>query len=107
MKEMKTINLKASAWSGILDFYEELLEALDAPFWHGRSIDALIDSMVWGGVSGVEPPYIVRIIGLHEAPQEIQHEIQLIKECIDEARLEFHKIKGHHVDVQIEIIKTK
>jgi len=101
---MKTIKLHASAWSGILDFYEELLEALDAAFWHGRNINALIDSMVWGGINGIDPPYTVQIGGLHEAPQEIQDEVRLTKQDIDEARREFYKIKGHDVNVHIEIL---
>ena len=38
------------------DFYNSILPQLDAPEWHGRNLDALSDSLVGGGINGIEPP---------------------------------------------------
>ena len=38
------------------DFYNSILLQLDAPEWHGRNLDALSDSLVGGGINGIEPP---------------------------------------------------
>ena len=53
---MRIIDLSATNWKSTLDFYDALLAALGAPRGHGKSVDALIDSMVWGGMNKVEPP---------------------------------------------------
>lgn len=46
---MRIIDLNAENWKSILDFYDALLPALGAPAWHGHSVNAIIDSMIWGG----------------------------------------------------------
>ena len=61
---MRTIRLNAENWKTVLDFYDALLAALGAPDWHGASIDAMIDSMIWGGINDVDPPYTVQIQNL-------------------------------------------
>ena len=48
---MRRIELDAKSWMKILDFYQDLLKALGAPEWHGRNLNALIDSMIWGGIN--------------------------------------------------------
>ena len=50
---MRVITLDAINWKNILDFYVDLLAALEAPAWHGRSINALIDSMIWGRINPI------------------------------------------------------
>ena len=42
---MRIIELDAAKWKTIIDFYDALLASLGAPEWHGKSPDALIDSM--------------------------------------------------------------
>ena len=44
-----SFDVDASNWKTKLDLYRDLLPAIGAPKWHGWSVDALIDSMVWGG----------------------------------------------------------
>ena len=58
------LRLDASDWRNALDFYDAILDALEAPPWHGRSPDALVDSVVWGGMSGLQPPYRIVVAGL-------------------------------------------
>jgi hypothetical protein len=50
-----------------LDFCDELLAALGAPEWHGRSVDALIDSVIVGSINAVMPPYRVEVSGLDQS----------------------------------------
>lgn len=73
---MKTIALDARHWLSLLDFYDELLSALGAPEWHGRSIDALIDSIIFGGINEVEPPYRVIVGGLDQSAKEAFDELR-------------------------------
>jgi RNAse (barnase) inhibitor barstar len=61
---MRWIELDGGSWTTALDFYTALLGALGAPKGHGRNINALIDSMIWGGMNAVEPPYTIRIRGI-------------------------------------------
>ena len=60
---MRVLNLDAAEWREYADFVRALLAALEAPHWHGDNVNALIDSMVHGGINGVEPPYDVVISG--------------------------------------------
>ena len=66
---MQIIQLDASKWKTVLDFCRAILSAIGAPERHGKSLDAFIDSMVWGGINAVEPPYTVRISGTAMLPR--------------------------------------
>lgn len=89
----------------MLDFYDALLSALGAPAWHGRSIDALIDSMIWGGINLVEPPYLIRVRGSSRLPSDVQDHIELAKDFLLKARAEFHALRGCDVEVDFEIAR--
>ena len=101
---MKWIDLDASGWTGALDFYDALLLALGAPEWHGRSVAALNDSMIWGGINAVEPPYTVRIAATGTVPDEVICNVKQVKECLAEARAEFRERRGYDVVVELELI---
>lgn len=102
---MRIIELDAKDWKDVLDFYRALLPALGAPEWHGTSIDALLDTMVWSDeINEVKPPYTVRIKNTAALSKEISDKIYLISGEILEARAEFNKRHGHDVDVNIEVI---
>ena len=60
---MRVIELDGEDWVEDLDAIEALLRALEAPDWHGRNMNALVDSIAAGGINRVEPPYEVRIHG--------------------------------------------
>jgi RNAse (barnase) inhibitor barstar len=72
---VKLIELDASEWRTPLDFYDALLSSLGAPDWHGRNINALIDSMVGGDINAVEPPYRIEVTGLSKASEEAFDEL--------------------------------
>ncbi|CAN5471390.1 hypothetical protein BH10PSE14_BH10PSE14_27520 [soil metagenome] len=59
--------MTASGWTTALDFYEALLAALGAPDWHGRNVNALMESMIFGNINKVGPPMVVHVRKLDEA----------------------------------------
>jgi hypothetical protein len=54
-----------------LDFLLSLANAIGAPEWHGMSPDAFVDSIIWGGINSVQPPYTVQIKNITNAPSEV------------------------------------
>ena|SRR5579872_1476716 len=101
---MHLIELDATGWKTILDFYDTLLPELGAPEWHGRSVDALIDSMIWGGINSLEPPFTVRILHLVSAPKPVRDRVELTAHALAEARAEYRARNGDDVDVQLQIV---
>jgi len=81
---MRIIELDAAGWRTTLEFYNDLLRALDAPDWHGCSLKALYDSIVWGGINGVEPLYTIRIRNLSQAGEDAKEEIDVFFEHLPE-----------------------
>jgi hypothetical protein len=98
---MRIIKLDASKWKTVTDFYDALLAAVEAPKGHGKSPDALIDSMIWGGMNAVEPPYTVQISGLSTAPKEVRDHVQLASDVLVNGRIDRKRHKGDDVDVSI------
>lgn len=100
---MRIIDLDASGWTTVLDFYEALLAALEAPSRHGRNINALIDSMIWNEINVVQPPYTVRIHHLSGSAKEIIDHVELVRLALAEARIEYRSQHGRDVDVQLRV----
>ena len=94
---MRVIELDASQWKTVLDFYDALLAALGAPEWHGRSVAALIDSMAYGRINAVEAPYVVKITGTAEIPPTVNDEITVAAQVFTE-----HQGTDFKVAFQIE-----
>ncbi len=100
---MQTLNLDASEWTDITVFYDALLYALDAPFWHGRNINALIDSMVWGDINGIEPPYKICISNFQKASAEVREEIEALAKDILSSKAEHYRMYGQEPEIFLEI----
>lgn len=98
---MRIIELDASKWKTVTDFYDALLAAVGAPKGHGKSPDALIDSMIWGGMNAVEPPYTVQISGLSTSPKEVRDHVQQVGDLLVNGRIYRKRHKGDDVDVSI------
>ncbi len=81
---MRVFKLNASEWEMPLDFYESLLAVLEAPHWHGCNINALVDSMVYGGINGIDPPYKIWIFGTanldKDTKEEMLHAVRAVNE---------------------------
>jgi hypothetical protein len=100
---MRIINLDATNWKTVSDFYDALLTSVGAPQWHGKSPNALIDSMIWGGINAVEPPYTVRVAGLSAAPKEVRDHVELVSSALVEGRIDRKRHNGDDVEVSIVI----
>ncbi len=99
---MHTIELNAANWKTVLDFYHDILAAIGAPKWHGESPDALIDSMIWGDINSVGPPYKIKIYGLRSTPNGVREHVDLVKQAIARARTDYHRRHNADIDVSIE-----
>lgn len=89
---VKHIEIDASCWRGPLDFYDAILAALDAPGWHGHSVDALIDSIIVGNINGVDPPYRIEVSNLLDAEPVARDALLEAFKCLEEdgAKLTLH-----------------
>jgi len=79
---MTVIELDAATWKSAIDFYATFFKALGAPDWHGTSVNALVDSIVYGDINAVDPPFTVRIHGWTRAPADAVREIEWAMEDI-------------------------
>jgi hypothetical protein len=79
---MRVIKLDASGWKTIDDYYDAILVALEAPHWHGRNANAMVDS-VWGGnVNAIDPPYRIWVVGTVGLDLKIRQEIDRMIEGV-------------------------
>jgi Barstar (barnase inhibitor) len=100
---MRIIELDATEWKTVVDFYKALLASIGAPEWHGISPDALVDSMIWGGINAVEPPYTIKISGAAKLPKDVRDEVELAKQVLADGRVDYRSRRGDDVEVAIEI----
>jgi hypothetical protein len=77
------------------------LSAVGAPDWHGRNINAVVDSMVVVDINAVEPPYTVTVINIAQIPEPIKAEVTRIADAILEARKEQLARTGEDVSVSL------
>lgn len=98
---MRTIEIDGSDWREATDFLSALKEVLGSPHWHGDSPAAFIDSMVWGGVNALEPPYEIKIKGTSHIPSDVKDYIDLIARALTEARKDQLARRGKTADVSI------
>ena len=101
---MRTIDIDATEWKTVDDFYDALLSAVGAPKAHGRNLNALTDSMIWGGLNAVEPPYTVTISGTANLPKDVCNEVEMARQALAEDRSDFRRIRGSDVDVTMNIV---
>ena len=77
---MYRIRLDAARWQTTDDFYADLLPALKAPAWHGRSLDALWDTLTERAkfndltvyINGVQPPFRIDVLNVEAASELVQ-----------------------------------
>ena len=100
---MRIVELDAKDWADVIDFYNAMKRALCSSPGHGSSPDAWIDSMIYGGMNALEPPYVIRITGTANCNDELKTEIVLLSNAIREARVWRLKHYGDDVNVSFEI----
>jgi len=95
------IELDARKWRTGMDFYEALLKKLGAPARHGRNANALIDSMIRGGINAIEAPYTIRVVGTSRLPAEARNEMLKVVNILSEV-LRIEKETERTFEFQIE-----
>jgi len=93
------IELDAAGWRSFQDFNDALKAALGSCEGHGNSVDAWIDSIVYGGMNAVEAPYVVRITGTANCDATLKENLVAFSEAIRGARA--WKLKHHGTDVDV------
>ena len=99
---MRLLNLDASQWQNALDFYDGLLDTLRAPDWHGRNINALIDSIIYGDINEIEPPFRVTVIGLSHAGEAAKAALAEAFEALAEEGASYRRSDDGIVTLEIE-----
>ena len=100
---MREFEFDTAELQNVTNLYDRLLKALEAPGWHGHNIDALIDSMIYGGANGVEPPYLLRFTHLDEAPGEVRAEVAAMAEGIGNALEERLSLFGSAPEILFDL----
>jgi prevent-host-death family protein len=91
------IILAAAEWNTTDEFYTAFFDAVGAPPWHGRNLDALWDSITRGGINRVNPPFRIRMSGLRQTSADCRQLIDRFAQLIEEAKAE-----GINVDLTRE-----
>jgi len=93
---MRIIELDAHNWNSVNDYLDALRTALGSPEGHGSSIDAFLDSMIYGGMNRLNPPYTIQLRNTKGLPRDVLDQIQLLKQSLLKQRGD--------VDVSVELV---
>ena len=102
--QKRIIEVDASRWTLRTDLYDAILPLLGALDWHGRNMNALTESIVWGEINAVEPPYTLRVRGTANLPPGVAEELGWLEEDGASARQDFYGMFGRDVDVDVELL---
>ncbi|WP_188053848.1 barstar family protein [Sphingosinithalassobacter sp. CS137] len=83
---MHQISLDAIGWQDRDDVMDALLAALGAPEWHGRTLDALFDSLAGGQILAVWPPLAIEVSGDGAAPRGVSEMLDRIERLFQDVR---------------------
>lgn len=100
----KILEVDASNWLTGTDPYYALFAVLKSPPGHGVNSNALVDSIVYGGMNEAEPPFVIRVNGLSKASGEASEEMMFISETVKEAIEYERRNQGNAPDVRFELL---
>ena len=98
---MNVIEIDASRCWNRKEFARLLQETIQALPGHGSSVEAFVDSMVFGAMSELSPPY--RIVVLGELRPEVRAFAADLSNAIGQARLERRSRRGDDVAVSLKV----
>lgn len=101
----RILDLDGEGWVEEPDAIEALLMALEAPDWHGRSMNALIDSIAVGGINGIEPPYEIRIHGAGSMPEDARSLVADLARHVEEGIESCSSRSGDRRKVRFVLLK--
>jgi hypothetical protein len=96
------IELDAADWKHFADFHKAFCVALGAPNWHGTSINAYLDSILWGDINKIDPPYILQVKNSKNIPHDIREFIEILQQAIMDHRAESKMQRGYDVEAKLE-----
>lgn len=98
---MKTIEIDASRCGNPKEFARLLQDAIQAIPGHGSSIEAFVDSMVFGTMSELAPPYTIVVTG--DLKPAVKAFAADLSNAIGQARLERRTRRGDDVEVVLKV----
>ena len=98
---MKTVEIDATRCANPKAFARLLQEAIQAIPGHGSSIEAFVDSMVFGTMSELSPPYTIVVTGDLKLP--VRAFAAELSNAIGQARLERRTRRGDDVEVVLKV----
>jgi hypothetical protein len=99
---VQVVAIDASGCRTVKEFCDLLKDAIRATEGHGRSIEAFVDSMVWGAMSDLAPPYAIAVSGLTRGPvSDFAHDLS---EAIGRARIDRRTRRDEDIEVSLRIV---
>ncbi len=100
----RVIEIDATGWKTILDFYDAVYPAIEAPKDASRSLDALLEYMIWYDMGALRPPYEIVISNLGGTPPDVVKHVEFFRKCLGEARYEYWRQNEKLINVHLEIM---
>jgi hypothetical protein len=88
---VKELALNGAEWAARDDVYSSFFRAVGAPAWHGRSFNALRDSIETRQINEVEVPYLVVIRNYFKVGPGAS---QTASDCVDLLRESCPRMSG-------------
>ena len=98
---MKVVEIDAGGCRNPKEFGQLLQDAIQAIPGHGSSIEAFVDSMVFGTMSDLSPPYTIVVTG--DLKPEVRAFVADLSNAIGQARLERRTRRGDDVEVIVKL----
>ena len=86
IEDVADIELDATEWKSGDDFYQAFFKAVGAPNWHGKSLDALNDSISTGGINKIEVPCRLLVKNTSSAASQVVEFLGSLTELISNLR---------------------
>ncbi len=85
--------MDASKWKTLDDLYDSFFEAVKAPVWHGRNLNAVRDSVGVGQINGIEVPYCLVLKNYHQLSDQLKEKADNFVELISDLEREGTPVK--------------
>jgi hypothetical protein len=97
---LRIVELRAEDLVTGMDFVGALKKIIGAPDWHGDSVDAFLDSMIYhDDINALKSPYVIRIVGADRAGTEAREAIRELAQSIDK-----HGASDRGGDLEVTIL---
>jgi RNAse (barnase) inhibitor barstar len=94
---MKELFMDAAAWKSSDDLYLSFFNAVQAPEWHGKNLNAIRDSIGGGQINKIEVPYRLVFKNYDTLSSDLKQKTDFFIEVVSDMAKE-----GIPVEVRIE-----